>query len=181
MQIDRTPEITIDRAAPSDTERIVDLLDAAARWQKSQGIDLWEPGSFDEDVRGTIAAGDLHVAWQNGTVVGCFMLDEGSSRVTRWLAEHGREPTPGVVGRLAVAREVAGRGLGLELLAEADRLAAARGIAFLRLECPSDNEGLRRYYLEAGFTSCGDNDRPGPNGEPWVSSIFERPTGTVPR
>jgi len=179
MQIDRTPGLRIDLATPSDAEAIVELLDTAARWQKSQGIDLWEPGSFDEDVRGTIAAGDLHVARLDGAVVGCFMLDEGSSRLTRWLTENGRELTPGVVGRLAVAREIAGQGLGLELLAEADRLAAARGIDFLRLECPFDNEELRRYYLEAGFTYCGDNDRPGPNGEPWVSSIFERPTGTV--
>ena len=175
------PGLTIDRATPSDAERIVDLLDAAARWQKSQGIDLWEPGSFDEDVRGTISAGDLYVARRDGAVIGSFMLDEGSSRLMRWLTEHGREPTPGVVGRLAVAREVAAQGLGWELLAEADRLAAARGIEFLRLECPSDNEGLRRYYLEAGFTYCGDNDRPGPNGEPWVSSIFERPTGSSTR
>jgi len=175
------PGLTIDRATPSDAERIVDLLDAAARWQKSQGIDLWEPGSFDEDVRGTISAGDLYVARRDGAVIGSFMLDEGSSRLTRWLTEHGREPTPGVVGRLAVAREVAAQGLGWELLAEADRLAAGRGIEFLRLECPSDNEGLRRYYLRAGFTYCGDNDRPGPNGEPWVSSIFERPTGSSTR
>ncbi len=173
--------LTIDRATLSDAERIVDLLDAAARWQKSQGIDLWEPGSFDQDVRGTIAAGDLYVARRDGAVVGCFMLDEGSSRLTDWLTEHGREPSPGVVERLAVAREVAGHGLALELLAEADRLAAARGIEFVRLECPSDNEGLRRYYLGAGFTYCGDNDRPGPNGEPWVSSIFERPTGSSTR
>jgi len=178
MQIDRTPEITFDRATPSDAERIGDLLDEAARWHKGQGIEMWEPGSFEEDVRGTIAAGDLSVARQDGAVVGCFMLDEGSPRLTRWLAEHGREPTPGVVGRLAVTRDMAGRGLGLQLLAEADRLAAALGIAFLRLECPSDNEGLRRYYLEAGFTHCGDNDRPGPNWEPWVPSIFERPTGS---
>jgi len=173
-----SPGLTIDRATPFEAERVVDLLDAAARWQKSQGIDLWEPGSFDEDVRDTIAAGDLYVARRDGAVIGCFMLDEGSSRLTRWLTEHGRAPTPGVVGRLAVAREVGGQELGFALLAEADRLAAARGIEFLRLECPSDNEGLRRYYLRAGFTYCGDNGRPGPNGEPWVSSIFERPTGS---
>ena len=83
MQIDRTPGLTIDLATPSDAEAIVELLDTASRWQKSQGIDLWEPGSFDEDVRGTIAAGDLHVARLDGAVVGCFMLDEGSSRLTR--------------------------------------------------------------------------------------------------
>src|SRR4029078_1066961 len=151
------PGLPIDRATPVEAERVVDLLDAAARWQKSQGIDLWEPGSFDEDVRDTIAAGGVHLAPGDGAVVGCFMLDEGSSRLTRWLTEHGRAPTPGVVGRLAVAREGGGQELCFARRAQADRLAAARGIEFLRLECPSDNEGLRRYYLRAGFTYCGDN------------------------
>jgi len=96
--------------------------------------------------------------------------------MSRWVAEHDREQGSGVIGRFAVARDVAGQELGLELLRAAERVASSHGIAFLRLECPSDNERLRRYYVEAGFTYCGDNDEPGPNGEPWVSSVFERPT-----
>jgi RimJ/RimL family protein N-acetyltransferase len=65
----------------------------------------------------------------------------------------------------------------MHLLSAADRLASHQGIPVLRLEFPSGNEGLRRYYLRAGFSHVGDNDRPGPNGEPWVSSVFERPIG----
>jgi ribosomal protein S18 acetylase RimI-like enzyme len=62
------------------------------------------------------------------------------------------------------------------LLAEAGRIARSRNISYLRLEFPSDNDGLRRYYLGAGFTYCGENDMPGPKGEPWISSVFERPS-----
>ena len=169
----------IDRARSFDLEAVVQLLDAAAVWQQGVGIDLWRPGTFKEDVRATIGAGDLYVARDNGAIIGCFMLDEGSPRLTRWLTEHGRRADRGVVGRLTVARHAAGRGLGLELLREAGRRASREGVAFLRLECPSDNERLRRYYEDAGFTYCGDNDQPGPNGERWVSSIFEKPAGSV--
>jgi ribosomal protein S18 acetylase RimI-like enzyme len=168
----------IDRAGSADLEAVVQLLDAAALWQRSLGIDLWHPGTFEEDVRTTIAAGDLYVAREQSAIIGCFMLDEGSPRLRRWLAEHGREPDRGVVGRLTVARQSAGRGLGLELLREAGRRASQEGVAFLRLECAANNEGLRRYYGDAGFTYCGDNEQPGPNGERWVSSIFERPAAS---
>ena len=168
--------LKIHRATPAAAADVIALLDAAATWLQSRGIDMWEPGRFERDVRETIGNGDLYVARQDGVVVGCFMLDAGSPRMTRWLAQHGRPPERGVIGRLAVARDAAGKGLGLKLLAEAERIASIGGIAFLRLDCPSNNERLRRYYVEAGFTYCGDNDEPGPNGEAWVSSVYERPT-----
>ena len=169
-------DITIERAHAADAGSVVALLDAAAEWQRDHGIDLWTPGQFNEDVRQTTAKGDLYVCRRQGVIVGCFMLDEGSARMSRWLTDHGRRPERGVVGRLTVTRESAGQGLGMELLRAADQLASSRGIAFLRLECPADDQGLRRYYVGAGFTHIGDNDLPGPKGEPWVSSVYERPT-----
>jgi ribosomal protein S18 acetylase RimI-like enzyme len=172
-------DLKIHRATPAAAADVIALLDAAATWLRSRGIDMWEPGRFEQDVRDTIGNGDLYVARGDGVIVGCFMLDAGPPRMTRWLTQHDRRPTRGVIGRLAVARHAAGRGLGLELLAEAQQIATVDGIAFVRLDCPSDNERLRRYYVEAGFTYCGDNDEPGPNGEPWVSSVYERTTAGV--
>jgi ribosomal protein S18 acetylase RimI-like enzyme len=166
--------LKIERATPAIAAEVVALLDEAARWQQARRIDLWKPGRFDQDVRQTIANGDLYVGRRNEAIVGCFMLDDGSPRFTRWLVEHDREPSRGVIGRLAVSRELAGQGLGAQLIDEAERIASSQGIASLRLECPSDNDGLRRYYRRAGFSYCGDNDLPGPNGEPWVSSVYER-------
>lgn len=169
-------DLQIERAKQADASDVVALLDAAALWHQDQGIDMWKSGRFEQEVRETIGNGDLYVARRGGFLVGCFMLDDGSPRMTRWLTAHDRQASRGVIGRLAVARDVAGQGLGLELLAEGRRIASSQAIPFVRLECPSDNERLRRYYVEAGFTYCGDNDEPGPNGEPWVSSVYERPT-----
>lgn len=170
-------DLIIDRATDPDAVAVVALLDQAAAWLESQGIDQWRRGQFVEEVNQTLSNGDLFIAREGRAVVGCFMLDDGSPRLSRWLVERGQAPTRGVVGRLAVARETAGRGLGVELLNAATEIAARRGIAFARLECLSESAGLRRFYLGAGFTYLGDNDVPGPNGEPWVSSVFERPTG----
>jgi ribosomal protein S18 acetylase RimI-like enzyme len=171
------PKLTVDRATAADAVAVESLLDAAAEWQQSRGFPMWTPGRFEVEVRQTIADGSLYVGRREAVIVGCFMLDDGSPRMTQWLVEHGRVPGSGTsVGRLAVAREAAGHGLGMKLLDEARTVAARQGFAWLRLDCPAENERLRRYYLEAGFSYCGDNDLSGPNGELWVSSVFELPT-----
>jgi ribosomal protein S18 acetylase RimI-like enzyme len=173
-------ELTITRARPSDATAIEGVLDAAAEWHQSRGIEQWTPGGFRDEVRGAIDSGDLYVARREGRLVGCFLLDSQSPSWMRpWLIEQGRKPTQAAhLGKLAVIREVAGRGHGVEMLREASRLAAERGFAFVRLHCPSENERLRRYYFDAGFAHIGVVD-PG-FGELWVSSVFERSTGAGP-
>jgi GNAT superfamily N-acetyltransferase len=94
--------------------------------------------------------------------------------MAEWLTEHDRIPGEAMyLGRLAVAREVSGRGFGLALLAAARELVGASGYPLLRLNCPADNDRLRRYYLDAGFADLGDADFVGPNGEQWRCSVLE--------
>jgi predicted GNAT family N-acyltransferase len=173
-----TSRLTVERAQPTDASATEALLDAAAAWLESRGIDQWKPGQFAEEIRQAIARGELFVARRDGALVGCFMLEaEEPTNVARWMTEHGRAPAAGAfLGRLAVARDAAGCELGVELLNSACALAAQGGLGYLRLVCVAGNDRLRRYYREAGFAYCGDIHTRGPNGEHWVTSLFERPT-----
>jgi ribosomal protein S18 acetylase RimI-like enzyme len=175
-------ELTVERAEHADASGVEALLDAAATWQQSRGIQMWMPGWFREEVRETIASRDFYVGRRGGQLVGCFLLDPQSpSWIRPWLIRDGREPTQAMhLGRLAVAHEASGRGLGFELLNVASRLAAERGFAYVRLDCPAENLRLRRYYVEAGYAHIGDVKTRGPNDERWVSSVFERATGAEP-
>jgi len=123
-----------------------------------------------------IAAGDLYVVRGDGTITGCFMLETGCPDwMATWLVKHDRAPEDAMyIGRLAVARQASGRGLGLELLGYAGTLAADAGFEYIRLNCPAENERLRRYYVDAGFTNLGDAELKGPNGERWTCSVLER-------
>jgi ribosomal protein S18 acetylase RimI-like enzyme len=176
-------QLTVDRAKPSDAVAVEGLLDAAAAWQQSRGIRQWTPGWFGDEVRETIASGDLYVARRGEVTVGCFLLEPGCPEwMAPWLIERGREPRQGAhLGRLTVARGATGRGLGVSLLNVASTLAAQRGLAYLRLDCPAENARLRRYYLDAGFSYLGDVETPAPPGERWISSVFERTTGPEPK
>jgi ribosomal protein S18 acetylase RimI-like enzyme len=173
------PRLTVDRAQPSDAAAAEALLDAAAIWQQSRGIRMWTPGWFGDEVRETIANGDLYVARRGGVTVGCFLLEPGCPEwMAPWLIQRGREPGQGAhLGRLTVAREATGRRLGIALLNVASTLAAQQGLAYVRLDCPAENARLRRYYVDAGFSYLGDIGTQGPAGERWVSSVFERATG----
>lgn len=175
-------QLAVARAKPWEADAVEVLLDEAAAWLQSRGIRQWTPGQFGDEVQKTIASGGLFVARREGDVVGCFLLDAGSPEwMAGWLVEQGRVPADGThLGRLAVAREASGHGLGVELLKEASTLAAQRGLAFLRLDCWAGNARLRRYYLDAGFSHVGDVETRGPKGEHSVCSVFERPTGTEP-
>jgi len=169
--------LLVNQALARDRPEIEELLDDAAMRQHELGADMWTPGQFGEEVRETIEAGDLFVARDGGELIGCFMLAAGSTRFARWLADNGRTPANGaVIGRLVVARRLAGHGLGIELARHARTIARYRDLSWVWLECPADNAPLRQFYIDAGFTHVGDNDTHGPHGEPWVSSVFESPT-----
>jgi GNAT superfamily N-acetyltransferase len=175
-------ELAVERALGSDASAVEALLDAAAEWQESRGIEQWRPGSFHEEVQETIDLGEFYVGRRDGAIVGCFLLDsESPSWMRPWLIEQGREPTEAAhLGRLAVARGPSGKGLGVDLLRVASALAAEQGFAYVRLDCPAENRRLRRYYLDAGYSHVGNVKARGPNGERWVSSVFERSTEAEP-
>src|SRR4051812_16502328 len=168
--------LLVNQALARDRPEIEDLLDDAAMRQHELGADMWTPGQFGEEVRDTIEAGDLFVARDGGELIGCFMLDAGSPRFARWLADNGRTPANGaVIGRLVVARGLAGHGLGIELARHARAIARDRDLSWVWLECPADNAPLREFYIDAGFTHGGNRAAHAPPGDPWFWGVFETP------
>lgn len=79
------------------------------------------------------------VALDDGKVVGTCRLIERDGSV--------------IVQRVAVRRDRRRRGIGLALLAEAERHAVASGASALELHAQTDSE---RLYLEAGYESYGE-------------------------
>ena len=173
--VERGAGSLVVRALDPDAPVVEALLDAAAEWQLNRGISQWRPGQFGDEVRSVIAAGDLYVSRGDGGIVGCFILEtDCPDWMAHWLIERGRTPADAMyLGRLAVARELSGRGLGAGLLRSAKKIAAESGFGFLRLNCPAENERLRRFYVDAGFADLGDAELRGPAGEHWVCSVFE--------
>lgn len=173
--------LTVHAAARDDAEAVERLIDEAAAWLQSRGIDQWRPGHFRAEVHDAIEANEFYLARQDGLLVGCFRLALNSPpAVKRWLADQGRHADTGAyLSRLTTARAAAGEWLGVTLIDAACDLAAQHGLQYLRLDCWAGNARLRQYYLDTGFDHCADirtrtRDRA---GEIVVISLFERAAG----
>lgn len=140
-------------ALEAGTERDVDaflaLLEEAAAWLWSRGIEQWRP-------RTMAARRSLYV--HAARAGGLLVLRDGPALRAGCLATPRRDPywepsrlPARYLHALVVARSAAGRGLGRAVLAGAAARAQDEGAALLRLDCWDGNETLRAYYREAGF------------------------------
>ncbi len=156
---------TIIRAGSADIDIVLDILNDAARWLTSRGIDQWRPGSFDRaQLTARIDSGEIYLATVDGQPAGTLTLQ--ASDPLFWPDA----PDDALyLHKLAVHRTYAGRGLGLYLLRWAERMAAARGKRYLRLDCMAESAALRAYYEAAGFGHRCDIA-----GRNWSASLYEK-------
>ena len=141
-------EITL--ALPADIDDVLDILNEAARWLSSRGINQWPIDGFPRElIAGDIARGEVYLARRQRRAVGTFTL--------QWSDElfwPGDAEEAGYIHRIAVRRDA--RGLGIELIEFAERVTAASGRKLLRLDCFSGNVALCSYYEREGFVRRAD-------------------------
>jgi GNAT superfamily N-acetyltransferase len=141
-------EITL--AVPVDIDEVLDVLNEAARWLASRGINQWRVDGFPRElIADGISRGEVYVARRDRRVAGTFTLQWNDDLFWPGAAEEA-----GYIHRLAVRRDT--RGLGIELLKFAERATAATGRKLLRLDCFSGNPALCSYYERAGFVRVSD-------------------------
>lgn len=135
------------QARNPDLDAILSILEEAARWLASRGIEQWGPGTFSRERLGDrIERGEMYLFRLNGRPVGTMAL--------QWSDEETWGDVPddaGYVHGLAIRRDEAGKGLGRELLRWAEDRAAAAGKEYLRLDCRAESRALNAYYGRAGF------------------------------
>lgn len=89
----------------------------------------------------------MTVAMSGDRAVGFFLTDP----------ERYREEKAGYIKLLSLLPEDRGRGLGIQLVGEAVSGYRNAGRDRLRLHCPADNEGARRFFRKYGFAKIGED------------------------
>jgi ribosomal protein S18 acetylase RimI-like enzyme len=160
--------ITIEQAQPSDLDTILDVLEEAADWLISRGINQWQLGLFRKVRRQSIAdqvsRGEVYLAKRDGQAVGTLTLQWADKMFWGNASDDA-----GYIHRLAIRRDYAGMELGRHLLRWVEGKVASAGRDYLRLDCMAENQALRQYYKQAGFTSRGEIQ-----GQGWKASLFEK-------
>jgi ribosomal protein S18 acetylase RimI-like enzyme len=162
--------LMVERASAADIPAAHALIEGARRWLRSRGIDQWQDPVPDTVLLRDAEQGSLFVVRQDGAVVA--MVTVSDSDTETWGAD---ATSAAYVHRLAVARTHRGSGLGQRLLAWVAATAADRGTAFVRLDCATDNPGLRRFYERQGFQHVRDGTVTAlDGGRQLASSLYER-------
>jgi GNAT superfamily N-acetyltransferase len=167
------PGAWIERSQAEDLPEAAAILEDAARWVASLGYPAWDAGSFvDPNGRGraqlgaALGSGGLYLARVRGEPAATVSLFDQDERF--WP---GAPADALYVHKLAVLRRFAGLGLGRAILGWADHQAGLSGKAYLRLDCPRDDPGVRVYYERAGYVHRGDLTVGG-----FDASLYERPS-----
>ncbi len=144
-------DLTIRSARPGDLEAVAELLSSAGKWLASRGIDQWRHPFPDRGrMTASIERGECFLAGLDQRIVGTITVD-GLADPEFWRPEDLPDSAL-YVHRMAVARIVAGQGVGALLLAWAGQRAAEMGKPWLRLDAWKNNSPLHRYYLARGFS-----------------------------
>ena len=141
--------MTIERAAAADLPEVLALLNEAAAWLQSRGLDQWPHGFSAARIGLMISRHEVWLARDDGRPVGTVTIS-GEADPDFWTAAESREPAV-YVSKLAVSRADAGVGLGALLLRWAADYAARIGCDWARLDAWRTNDQLHAYYRQRGW------------------------------
>lgn len=183
--------IDLSQLVPVLASRTVDslnLLNESARWLREQGVEGQWPSSFTdpspadvprdrvEELNRYMAAKQLWVFRDGGyagepvaTVVVTHWPDLDFAH--HWPCGHSELFNARYLCRMAVARSVAGQGVGAAVVDFADWLARCAGVAYLRLDCSKTNTRLHDHYRSLGFEHVATAEL----GHRLSGALFERP------
>lgn len=139
------------RASAADLRPVYSLLEEASAWLRARGSDQWNPAYPIERFARDISTGHVWFWLVEGEVAATVTIT--SARPDYYPPGVWDDGTPAwYIARLAVARRLSGRSLGVVVLEQLERAARAEGIRVLRLDVTASSPFLAEYYLARGFT-----------------------------
>jgi len=172
-----TETLQVRRGTEADKATVISLIDEAAAWLDSLGIDQWARpwptrAKRDERVVNGLRSGDTWMVQDSGLVIGTITY-RSSGNEDLWTSVDRAEPAV-YISRLMVTRSYAGLGIGSSLIDWAGKRAArAWDAQWIRVDVWTTNEALHNYYEKRGFDHvriCGYDRETYPS-----SALFQKP------
>ena len=140
----------VRQATPEDVPSLVALFQELDRMQADWRVFTPRPGFYDE------VGAKYHEAMNNAEAVVLVVVDDegevvgmayGEARTPSRFSDERALEVSGVVIRAGYR----GRGVGRELVHEAGRFAADRGIGWIELKTFAPNRGAMEFWEDLGF------------------------------
>jgi GNAT superfamily N-acetyltransferase len=165
---------------PTDLDHVVGLVQEAAAWLRSKGIDQWQEPWPDragqrERILNDLLKGKTWLVREGKIIVATITIDTDEPLDLHerpvWPSDKSQRPAL-YVRRVIVSRRYARCGLGAALLDwAADVAERDHGAELIRIDVRTTNEKLHDYYKRQHFTRCRD---PQGLGDYPSQALFER-------
>ena len=148
----------IRRTDYGDLPAVMEIINAAKRFFRENGIDQWQRGTPNEEmIKEDIKNGESYVAEIDGKVCATVMISlrgEPTYRVInngKWL----NDGSYGVLHRIAVSPDCKKSGIATAFVKKAEEITREAGFLSLRADTHNDNKPMRGMLTKNGFTLCG--------------------------
>lgn len=146
-------------AAEADLPAILDIIAQAVEGLAKAGVDQWQGGYPGEtEIRGDLAAHRGYVLTYDGQVAAYFALSLEPEPCYAGLTDgkwKGEGPYA-VVHRCAVDRKFRGLGVSDRLFAQAEELARAAGVSWMRVDTHRKNRPMQSLLRRCGYAYRGN-------------------------
>ena len=135
------------QCAEKDFTLFIEVIEEAAEWMASKGIDQWKPGWHRDNQQYLLPFlnnENIYLAHSGDELAGAFILSYDGGKLWK-----GRPGNANYLSKLVIRRKFSGH--GASLLKQAEDKARDDGALMLRLDCLASNERLCRYYMEKSY------------------------------
>jgi RimJ/RimL family protein N-acetyltransferase len=145
------------KATKQDAAKIMDIINQAKAFLKSQGVDQWQTGypamsDIERDLDNEIG----YVLKDEGKIVGYAGIDARGEKAYDTLKGNWLNNDPYIViHRMAVDNSVRGKGLAQKMFQACEDFAKSKGIQNIRVDTDEDNHIMRHIIEKMGFKYTG--------------------------
>jgi GNAT superfamily N-acetyltransferase len=141
---------TVQVATQQDLGDVLMLLNHAARWLSTRGIDQWSRGFGPDRIGPMVDRAEVYIIREGPAAIATVAASRDGD-TDFWTPAELAQPAL-YISKLAIARDQAGAGLGALTLRWIVDQAAQHGIRWVRLDAWRTNRHLHTYYRQADWT-----------------------------
>ena len=149
---------TLKKTTTKDINQVMDVIEQGKSYLKSSGVDQWQNDYPNEEIiKEDIVNGYGYVLEDEGKIVGTVALSfDGEPWYDniydgKWITNEDFL----VIHRLAVSDNVRGTDAASEILRQAEKLCALRGVQSIKIDTHEDNVIMQKFVKKNGFEYCG--------------------------
>lgn len=145
------------KAKREDLEQIMELIDNAKCFLRSQGVDQWQNGYPDKDCLEKDIEKEIgYLCMLDGRPAGYVCIDFNGEPAYNTLSGSWLGSQPYVVlHRLALSPSFRGRGLAASVFQAAEKMARSKDVHSFKVDTDSQNLIMRHILEKQGFVYCG--------------------------